>query len=173
MDAERAIDTVRRVAAVLVTLVVTTVVAVGLAGCGSTAAPGSADGSGSGFGAGAGGGSAARVTPGAGPDAAVSSSGAVSSGGASMTAAGASFSGRVTDADGRPVAQIMVNANSIATPPMPVPELAVLTDASGHYAWYGLAPGPYSVSVSTSTARAGTQVTVVAGTTTVADLVLR
>lgn len=85
----------------------------------------------------------------------------------------ASFQGTVTDALGRPVSGAMLQAISLASPPLPVPELAVITDARGHYAWHGLRPGPYAVSVSRGAEAAHTQLIVVDGQVTVADLVLR
>ena len=88
-------------------------------------------------------------------------------------AGAASFEGTVTDASGRPVSGIMLMASSLASPPLPVPELAVVTDAHGHYTWHGLPPGPYAVSASRAAASAKMQVTVVGGRTMTADLVLR
>ena len=85
----------------------------------------------------------------------------------------ASFEGTVTDASGRPVGGVMLMVSSLAAPPLPVPELAVVTDARGHYVWHGLRPGPYAVSASLGAAAARIELSVVDGRAVTADLFLR
>lgn len=85
----------------------------------------------------------------------------------------ASVEGTVTDSGGRPVPTVMMTASSLASPPLPVPELAVVTDAAGRYAWFGLAPGRYVVSSGRGATSASSEVTVVSGRATTVDLVLR
>lgn len=55
--------------------------------------------------------------------------------------------GRVTAADGTPVAGAFVQAESLDEPAQRIPELAINTDDDGHYLW-PLAPGRYRISVS-------------------------
>lgn len=88
------------------------------------------------------------------------------------SAGAASVEGTVTDASGRPVSGVMLQATSLASPPLPVPELAVVTDARGHYAWHGLRPGPYAVSASQGPATARVELSVMDGRAVTADLVL-
>lgn len=85
----------------------------------------------------------------------------------------ASITGRVVDAARQPVIGAMVSARSTASPPVPVPEVAVLTDASGAYAWFGLSPGPYAVEVTTAAGRAQQQVLVSGSGPVSVNLVLR
>lgn len=141
-----------RIVLVVAALVVSAVV---MSGCGSAAAGGGSGGS-----------------PAGGPDEAVSSGTPLTDRGAPSPGV-ASFRGTVTDALGSPVGGVMLQASSLAAPPLPVPELAVITDVHGHYAWHGLRPGPYAVSVSRGAASAHTELMVVDGQVAVADLVLR
>lgn len=84
-------------------------------------------------------------------------------------------SGTVKSPNGTAVSGAMVVPKSIDTPPNPVPEMAVVTDASGGYQW-SLPPGRYELTVQPSgSAAAGpvTQpVTVVAGSTTTLNFTL-
>ncbi len=52
--------------------------------------------------------------------------------------------GRVTTADGQPLAGVLVAPQSNAVPPEPLPEIAIWTDAQGAY-WWSLPPGPYTL----------------------------
>jgi hypothetical protein len=54
--------------------------------------------------------------------------------------------GRVTDASGDPVSGALVNAKSLDEVSPPIPELAIVTDANGHYVWR-LLPGNYEISI--------------------------
>jgi hypothetical protein len=50
--------------------------------------------------------------------------------------------GRVTSGTGQAVADVLVQARSLARPSQPVPDLAVMTDRTGSYQWV-LGPGRY------------------------------
>lgn len=64
--------------------------------------------------------------------------------------AGDASRGVVRDASGAPVPGVMVRAVSLATPAQAVPELAVMSDAEGRYAWPAvLSPGPYELRAET------------------------
>lgn len=55
--------------------------------------------------------------------------------------------GRVTSESGEPVADILVQAQSLDQPSKPIPELGVLTGEDGRYFW-PLSAGRYRISVS-------------------------
>lgn len=55
--------------------------------------------------------------------------------------------GTVTAADGTPVAEAFVQAESLDRPAQRIPELAIVTDGNGRYLW-PLSPGRYRISVS-------------------------
>jgi hypothetical protein len=80
----------------------------------------------------------------------------------SVTAAGpaslGSVTGLVTDAAGKPLSGVLVQVSSLDNPPRPVPEIAITTDAAGHYTW-SLQPGKYQLDAG----GAKTIVTVTAG----------
>lgn len=80
--------------------------------------------------------------------------------------------GRVTDATGAPVAGVAVVVVSRSVPPVPVPELAVLTGPDGRYAWPPLAPGRWDVQVSRGGHTTSVAVTLERGHTVTADLVM-
>jgi hypothetical protein len=54
--------------------------------------------------------------------------------------------GRVTSADGAPIAGRLVQAKSLDKPKRAIPELAVMTGEDGSY-WWPLKPGHYRLSV--------------------------
>lgn len=74
-------------------------------------------------------------------DQAVSSSRAGAPAATAATAT-AGVRGHVTDAAGKPVADVRVTAQSIDQPPRAVPEMASVTGADGAYRW-PLRPGRY------------------------------
>lgn len=84
-----------------------------------------------------------------------------------------SVGGVVTDAARRPVAGLEVHATSTADPSQVMSAPWVTTDARGHYTWDGLTPGPYAVTVTSGGTDAAGLVTVVTGSSTRLDLVLR
>jgi hypothetical protein len=55
--------------------------------------------------------------------------------------------GRVTRPDGEPIVGAFVQARSLDDPAPPIPEIAIVTDEDGRYAW-PLEPGRYQISVS-------------------------
>lgn len=63
------------------------------------------------------------------------------------TADGQGVEGRVTDTQGRPIAGALVVPKSLDEPSPPIPEIAVVSDEEGRYAWR-LPPGRYQISVS-------------------------
>lgn len=65
------------------------------------------------------------------------------------TAAGVTegVKGRVTAADGRPIADALVVPKSLDEPTKAIPEMAVITNEDGRYQWR-LFPGDYMISVS-------------------------
>lgn len=83
--------------------------------------------------------------------------------------------GMVRTATGAAVSGATVLPKSVDDPANPVPEMLVVTDASGRYAW-SLPPGRYELTVQPPEGAAGgpvTQpVTVVAGATTTLDFTL-
>jgi hypothetical protein len=77
------------------------------------------------------------------------------------------IAGKITDSDGRPVAGASVQPESLDEPSTPIPEIAIVSESDGRYAWR-LAPGTYEISVSAegyrgiakkATVKAGQQVT--------------
>ncbi len=56
-------------------------------------------------------------------------------------------SGRITDRQGHPVAGVFVHPRSLDKPAPAIPEIAIVSDANGHYAWR-LPPGKYELSAS-------------------------
>lgn len=60
---------------------------------------------------------------------------------------GEGISGRVTDAAGRPVAGASILAESVDHPPVPIPEILIVTNADGGYLWSSLFPGRYRLTV--------------------------
>jgi len=90
-----------------------------------------------------------------------------------QTLSAPAVAGRVTDAAGRPVSGLLVSVVSHGDPMVAVPEIGVLTGSDGRYAWPSLPPGPWEVRVSRDGRTASVQVTLEAGRTTTADLVLR
>jgi hypothetical protein len=54
--------------------------------------------------------------------------------------------GRVISEDGKPMAELLVQAASLDQPSKPIPELGVLTGEDGRYFW-PLSPGRYRISV--------------------------
>ena len=77
-----------------------------------------------------------------GPDAPVSGVPGQSGGGSR----GSMVTGRVVDPAGQPVVGAMVMPQSKDTPPQPIPEIAVMTNADGRYQW-SLPPGRYTFTV--------------------------
>ncbi|HYO83925.1 MAG TPA: carboxypeptidase-like regulatory domain-containing protein [Bryobacteraceae bacterium] len=75
--------------------------------------------------------------------------------------AGEGVAGRVTDTFGTPVTDAVVEARSLETPSIAVPEIAILTDANGHYVWT-LPPGKYEISISAAGFRRAAKEAVVA-----------
>lgn len=59
----------------------------------------------------------------------------------------AGIEGRVTAADGTPVAGVFVQAESLDEPAQRIPEMAITTNDDGHYLW-PLSPGRYRITVS-------------------------
>lgn len=55
--------------------------------------------------------------------------------------------GTVTDTGGNPIAGVMVHPTSLHDPQLLIPEMAILSDDDGTYAW-DLAPGPYKLTAS-------------------------
>jgi hypothetical protein len=80
-------------------------------------------------------------------------------------ASAGNITGVVTDAAGKPLAGVMVQAISLDKPPQPVPDIAVLTDDMGRYTW-SLQPGKYELVAGGAKAT----VTVPAGAGVQADL---
>lgn len=83
--------------------------------------------------------------------------------------------GTVRTATGAAVSGATVVPKSVDDPANPVPEMLVVTDASGRYAW-SLPPGRYELTVQPPPGAAGgpvtRPVTVVAGATTTLDFTL-
>ena len=63
------------------------------------------------------------------------------------TTAEEGVAGRVTDTFSNPISDAIVEARSLENPSIAVPEIAILTDANGHYVWT-LPPGKYEISIS-------------------------
>jgi hypothetical protein len=85
---------------------------------------------------------------------------------------GEGVSGRVTAADGTPVAGAFVEAESLDRPSQPIPEVAISTREDGRYLW-PLSPGSYRISVSAAGyQRATGQAAVRAGRLTALDFTL-
>jgi hypothetical protein len=85
---------------------------------------------------------------------------------------GEGVAGRVTSAEGRPVAGAFVQAESLDRPSQPIPEVAISTREDGRYLW-PLSPGSYRISVSAEGYRRATgQATVRAGRLTALDFKL-
>jgi hypothetical protein len=88
------------------------------------------------------------------------------------TADGQGVEGRITDTQGRPVAGALVVPKSLDEPSPPIPEIAIVSDEQGRYAWR-LPPGRYEISVSASGYRGAVKEAVVrAGQVTRLDFVL-
>ncbi|MEO3938709.1 carboxypeptidase-like regulatory domain-containing protein [Dermatophilaceae bacterium Soc4.6] len=83
------------------------------------------------------------------------------------------IAGRVTDGAGKPVSGLLVSVVSHGDPMVAVPEIGVLTGDDGRYAWPALPPGPWEVQVTRDGQTASVTVTLEAGRTATADLVLR
>jgi len=82
--------------------------------------------------------------------------------------------GVVRDTAGRAVEGVNIAMVSLDVPGNPVPELAVLTDRRGRYAWpASVRPGRYELRVNAPGGTATTHVTVRAGVVAKADLTLR
>ncbi len=79
-----------------------------------------------------------------GPDAPVS--GVPGQSGGRSQGSGGVVTGRVVDQAGRPVVDAVVMPQSNDTPPHPIPEIAVMTNADGRYQW-SLPPGQYTFTV--------------------------
>lgn len=82
------------------------------------------------------------------------------------------LSGRVLDEAGKPVRGALVVPRALQATGPPIPELAILSDESGHYAW-PLPPGSYEVVVSAEGhATAQRRGSVVKGAVATLDVVL-
>lgn len=82
------------------------------------------------------------------------------------------FSGTVRDEAGKPVAGALVVPRSLERVGPPIPELAILTDGSGRYAW-PLRPGSYELVVTAEGHHvAQRRGSVTQGTLTTLDVVL-
>ena len=91
---------------------------------------------------------------------------------AGLQGQGEGVSGRVTSADGRPVAGAFVEAESLDRPSQPIPEVAISSREDGRYLW-PLRPGSYRISVSAEGyQRAAGQATVRAGRLAALDFTL-
>lgn len=89
------------------------------------------------------------------------------------TADGQGVEGRITDTQGRPVAGALVVPRSLDVPSPPIPEIAIVSDEEGRYAWR-LPPGRYEISVSAAGYRGAVKEAVVrAGQVTRLDFVLK
>lgn len=82
----------------------------------------------------------------------------------------AAIQGVVRDAAGTPVVGALVGVVSRSTPAVPIPEIAVLTDTAGHYAWFGLPPGDYDVTVTRDGLSGSGSTVVVAGRSSTVDV---
>ena len=81
--------------------------------------------------------------------------------------------GRVTSADGQPLAGVFVQAESLDEPAVRIPELAIFTGEDGRYLW-PLSPGRYRISASLEGREPATGTAAVeAGRRTTLDLTLR
>lgn len=88
------------------------------------------------------------------------------------TAGGQGVEGRITDTQGRPIAGALVVPKSLDEPSPPIPEIAIVSDEQGRYAWR-LPPGRYQISVSAEGYRGAVKEAVVgAGQVTRLDFVL-
>lgn len=82
--------------------------------------------------------------------------------------------GVVHDGSGAPVGGVLVAAASLDVPAQAVPELAVVSDAAGRYAWPAvLAPGRYALRAETADGPAVAELTVSPGTVVPLDLHVR
>jgi len=80
--------------------------------------------------------------------------------------------GRVTDTMGHPVVGALITPTSLDTPSQAIPDIAIVTDQEGHYAWR-LLPGNYMIAVfANGYVRAAQPVTVKAHETAQLDFVL-
>ena len=80
--------------------------------------------------------------------------------------------GRVTDTMGRPVVDALITPTSLDTPSQAIPDIAIVTDQEGHYAWR-LLPGNYMIAVfANGYVRAAQPVTVKAHETAILDFIL-
>jgi hypothetical protein len=80
--------------------------------------------------------------------------------------------GKVTAADGQPIAGAVIDAKSLDQPSPPIPERLVLSRADGRYFW-PLLPGDYELSATATGYRAATaRVRVEADELTTADFTL-
>lgn len=81
--------------------------------------------------------------------------------------------GRITDTEGRPVEGALIQPSSLDDPRQPIPEIAILSDATGKYQW-PLFPGHYEILASAEAFQAKTKpVTVQARQVTRLDFVLQ
>lgn len=88
------------------------------------------------------------------------------------TADGQGVEGRITDREGRPIAGALVVPRSLDVPSPPIPEIAIVSDEEGRYAWR-LPPGRYEIAVSAAGYRGAVKEAVVrAGQVTRLDFVL-
>lgn len=88
------------------------------------------------------------------------------------SADGQGVEGRITDSRGRPIAGALVVPKSLDEPSPPIPEIAIVSDEEGRYAWR-LPPGRYQISVSAEGYRgAAKQAVVRPGEVTRLDFVL-
>jgi hypothetical protein len=88
------------------------------------------------------------------------------------TAGGQGVEGRITDRQGRPIAGALVVPRSLDEPSPPIPEIAIVSDEQGRYAWR-LPPGRYQLSVSAEGYRSAAKEAVVKpGEVTRLDFVL-
>lgn len=88
------------------------------------------------------------------------------------TAGGQGVEGRITDTQGRPIAGALVVPKSLDEPSPPIPEIAIVSDEQGRYAWR-LPPGRYQISVSAEGYRGAVKEAVVrAGQATRLDFAL-
>lgn len=88
------------------------------------------------------------------------------------SADGQGVEGRITDSRGRPIAGALVVPKSLDEPSPPIPEIAIVSDEEGRYAWR-LPPGRYQISVSAEGYRgAAKQAVVRPGEVTRVDFVL-